>query len=89
MKVTIEIYGQTRWLMRKGKLTKTRDFRWRMKANNGQIIAASTEGYTRRKACFDNLVLVTGIGVWPTMRSSDRFVIHRSKLLAWQWAVRP
>lgn len=37
------------------------DWRWRMKATNGRIIGASTEGYTHRSACLRNILTVTGI----------------------------
>ena len=38
---------------------KKREWRWRIKADNGKILADSAEGYTRRVSCIaavDNIV---------------------------------
>lgn len=34
------------------------DWRWRLVASNGRIIAASSEGYRRRRAARDNLAAI-------------------------------
>ena len=33
---------------------KTEEWRWRLTATNGEIIAASTEGYTDKRDCISN-----------------------------------
>jgi len=38
-------------------LDKAGEWRWRRKANNGKIIAASTEGYKNRSYCILNAEL--------------------------------
>jgi hypothetical protein len=41
--------------------TAVHDWRWRIRAENGQIVGASSEGYRRRFDCGRNLTLVTGL----------------------------
>lgn len=58
----IRVYRETRW----NPITKqadSGDWRWTMKAPNGRIIGASTEGYRRRAGAVKNLQAVTGIGL--------------------------
>ena len=43
-KITVEIYKD-----------KQHEYRWRIKAINHKIIAASTQGYTRRDNCITNM----------------------------------
>lgn len=35
---------------------KAGEFRWRMTASNGNIIGASSEGYSSHKSCKDNAI---------------------------------
>jgi uncharacterized protein YegP (UPF0339 family) len=42
------------------KSPRNGQWRWRMRAPNGAIIAASTEAYTHRRHCFENCQVVTG-----------------------------
>jgi uncharacterized protein YegP (UPF0339 family) len=44
---TFTIYRDTR-----------REYRWRLRASNGKIIADSGEGYTTKTACQDGIALV-------------------------------
>jgi uncharacterized protein len=34
---------------------KSGEFRWRLKASNGQTIASSGEGYSSKKSCLDGI----------------------------------
>jgi len=38
-----------------------KEWRWRIKAANGKIIGASTEGYKNRVDCVDNLKLLYNV----------------------------
>jgi len=48
---TFEIFRDTRG-----------EYRWRLRAPNGRIIADSAEGYTTRQACEDGVNLVKRYG---------------------------
>lgn len=41
------------------------EWRWRLKAANGRILTASTEGYRRKRDCWKNLEAVRRAAVWP------------------------
>lgn len=41
---------------------KSGQYRWRLKAANGQIIATSGEGYVRKADCLHGIELVKGSG---------------------------
>lgn len=47
----LEIYS-------KKPLFGRRQYRWRIKARNGKIIASSSEGYNNRSECIDNIFLL-------------------------------
>lgn len=59
MKNTIERKGYT---FRLYKPFFSRQWRWQLKAKNGNIIAASTEAYKNRIDCLDNFKIVCNIG---------------------------
>ena len=41
-------------------LDKNNEWRWRLKAANGKILADSGEGYNSKQACKDGIELVKG-----------------------------
>ncbi|WP_275548340.1 YegP family protein [Xanthomonas arboricola] len=43
------------------------DWRWRLKANNGQIIATSGEGYQNKHDCLSAIELVMGTSMSTTV----------------------
>jgi uncharacterized protein YegP (UPF0339 family) len=51
-------------MKQRGTMTVYRDatgqWRWQVKASNGRIIGASSEGYKRRGRAIDNLLSITG-----------------------------
>jgi len=47
MKPQFEIYSRK-------PLIGRRQYRWRLRARNGKIIAASSEGFNNRQDCLDN-----------------------------------
>lgn len=40
---------------------KTGKWRWRIIATNGEVIGASTEGYSNKSSCEKNLYLITNL----------------------------
>jgi uncharacterized protein YegP (UPF0339 family) len=48
------------------------EFRWRLKAPNGRIIAESGEGYKRKEACEDALELLIYISTYNHYRIIDK-----------------
>lgn len=50
--VKIDVYRDSR-----------KEWRWEMYSRNGLILAASTEGYKRRRRALENLRLVTGVWI--------------------------
>ena len=49
----VEVYRTTTWTLKK-------EWRWRITANNGKIIAASSEGYRNRKDLSINMASTLG-----------------------------
>lgn len=47
MKSKLEIYED-----------KAGEWRWRLKASNGRIIATGGEGFTRRNSCYESMINV-------------------------------
>ncbi|HWN08410.1 MAG TPA: DUF1508 domain-containing protein [Pyrinomonadaceae bacterium] len=43
------------------------EYRWRLKAANGRILADSGEGYTTKQACLDGITLVKGCATAPVV----------------------
>jgi uncharacterized protein YegP (UPF0339 family) len=43
------------------------DWRWRLRHDNGNVIADSSEGYRRREDCEHGIVLVRGAAEAPTI----------------------
>ena len=41
---------------------KAGEWRWRLRANNGRIIADSGEGYTKKQGCLHGIELVSTLG---------------------------
>jgi len=54
------------------------EWRWRMKASNGRILGAASEGYKNRAAAIKNIRTVTGLDVklYKGVRG-DNFTWHR------------
>jgi len=69
----VEIYQEEIWL--NGRWTDGGDFRWRLKAANGRIIADSGEGYVKRseahRAAWKVILACNQIGTHP---DTDRVV---------------
>jgi len=40
---------------------KSGEWRWRLKASNGRIIAVGGEGFTRQNSCYESMTNVWGI----------------------------
>lgn len=51
----IEFVPKGKTLKFKFEILFSNEYRWRITASNGDIIAASTEGYSSRKMCIENL----------------------------------
>ncbi|MGL4297128.1 MAG: YegP family protein, partial [Aestuariivirga sp.] len=47
---------------------KRGDFRWRRTAENGEIVGASSEGYSSRKHCLANAERDTATDTWEFYR---------------------
>ena len=45
---------------------KSGEWRWRLKATNGQIVATSGEGYVNKSGCESGIVLVKDASNAPT-----------------------
>lgn len=43
------------------------EWRWRLKASNGRILADSGEGYSSQQACLDGIALVKGSASAPVI----------------------
>ena len=52
------------------------EHRWRMKASNGEIIAAATEGYASKQGAEDN---------FNRDRSNDKVEMYEDKAGEWRW----
>lgn len=52
---------------------KAGEWRWRLKASNGRIVAIGGEGFSRKSACRTSM-----LNVWGTFGSDD-FVITEGK----------
>lgn len=61
-----------------------REWRWTIKARNGRIVGASSEGYHDRRRAFENLRLVTSVRILalPSEARAQRFV--RPFCLGWR-----
>ena len=46
------------------------EWRWRLKASNGRIVATSGEGFKRHSSCRDSIT-----GVWNTFAADDFEII--------------
>lgn len=55
---------------------KSGEYRWRLTAQNGEIIAASTEGYSSKSSCESN---------FERDRSSDAVDVYQDKAGEWRW----
>lgn len=44
-------------------------WRWQMKVDNGRIVGASTEGYSKRRLALENLEVVTGLLIYIVRRT--------------------
>jgi uncharacterized protein len=44
---------------------RSQEWRWRLKAENGRIVADSGEGYQNRQDCLDGIQLVKGSSQVP------------------------
>lgn len=61
------------------------DWRWRLKANNGQIIATSGEGYQNRHDCLSAVELVMGTSMATTVHDTaeGRNLVKLTALGGW------
>lgn len=55
-------------------------WRWRLKANNGRTVAASTEGYRGKRGAVDNIWDATGVNVEP-------YAFHSGRKDRYHWTV--
>jgi uncharacterized protein YegP (UPF0339 family) len=47
------------------------EYRWRMKASNGRIVATGGEGFTRKSSCRESVD-----GVWDTFNADDVEIVE-------------
>ena len=63
MKSKIEIYEDA-----------SGEYRWRMKASNGRIVAVGGEGFTRKSSCRESVT-----EVWNTLAADDVEIVELDK----------
>ncbi len=60
----------------------TKQWRWRLTASNGNIVGASTQGYTEKKHCQEN---AEHYGMNGKFNTAGKWEIYQDNAKKWRW----